>query len=75
MKPALPEPPPAHGRASTSPPGGKSQKQRIIQNQFAAAAANPMNPYNPYGHPFGDPMVTWDPVERQRLECYVYFFR
>lgn len=56
MKPALPEPVPAHGRASNTP-SGKLNK-RIIQSTYPS-------PYNPY-NPFNDPMITWDPTERQR---------
>ena len=57
MQPALPEPAPAHGRATTSPPGGL--KQRIIQSPYAP-------PFNSYNNPFADPMLTWDPIERQK---------
>lgn len=54
MQPSLPDPAPAHGRASTLPPGGL--KERIIQNPYV----------NPYNNLFNDPMITWDPMDRQR---------
>ena len=58
MAPALPDPVPAHGRASTLPPGGL--KQRIIQNPYV----------NPYNSLFNDPMIAWDPMERQRYDFH-----
>lgn len=54
MPPALPEPQPAHGRATT--PSVLQPKRKLITQ-------------DPYAHNsglFADPLLTWDPVERQR---------
>ncbi|XP_057317270.1 uncharacterized protein LOC130662415 isoform X4 [Hydractinia symbiolongicarpus] len=57
MPPALPEPPPAHGRA-TAAPSGFGKRREVASNPYA-------NPYNQYPV-LAEPMVTWDPLERQR---------
>ena len=57
MLPALPEPDPAHGR--TAAPG--SMKRRFVQNPYPV----PYNQYPP-AQQFNEPMLTWDPADRQR---------
>ena len=54
MPPALPKPPPAHGRAST-PPAHQTKRKLMAQD-----------PYTYNSGLFADPLLTWDPIERQR---------
>jgi hypothetical protein len=60
MPPALPEPPPAHGRTSATPPGANNKR----------ATMQPPNPYMMPQYPqypaYTDPLLTWDPMDRQR---------
>lgn len=70
--PALPEPPPAHGRATEPTPG---QRRRVQPTMPGYPAAMPQTPIGAPGYPgrppvrpvvTRDPIVVWDPADRQR---------
>ncbi|XP_067042708.1 serine-rich adhesin for platelets-like isoform X2 [Acropora muricata] len=71
--PALPEPPPAHGRATEPTPG---QRRRIRPTMPGYPTTIPQTPIGVPGYPgrlpvnpvvTRDPLVVWDPAERQRI--------
>lgn len=70
--PALPEPPPAHGRATEPTPG---QRRRIRPTMPGYPTTIPQTPIGVPGYPgrppvnpvvTRDPLVVWDPADRQR---------
>lgn len=73
-RPALPEPPPAHGRATEPTP---RQKRRLLNTNgfpqgLPQTQIGPGYPIRPPVRPplvTKDPVVVWDPYDRQR---YIY---
>ncbi|KAL9955884.1 hypothetical protein ACROYT_G037281 [Oculina patagonica] len=72
-QPALPEPPPAHGRATEPTPG---QRRRVQPTMPGYPAGMPQTPIGMPGYPgrppvrpvvTRDPIVVWDPADRQRI--------
>ena len=71
-QPALPEPPPAHGRATEPTPG---QRRRVQPPMPGYPVGMPHTPIGVPGYPVRppvrpvvtrDPIVVWDPADRQR---------
>ncbi|XP_068761085.1 streptococcal hemagglutinin-like isoform X3 [Montipora capricornis] len=71
--PALPEPPPAHGRATEPTP---RQRRRIQPTIPGYPTSMPQTPIGVPGYPgrppvrpvvTRDPLVVWDPADRQRI--------
>lgn len=71
--PALPEPPPAHGRATEPTP---RQRRRIQPTMPGYPTSMPRTPIGVPGYPgrppvrpvvTRDPLVVWDPADRQRI--------
>ncbi|XP_068675121.1 streptococcal hemagglutinin-like isoform X2 [Montipora foliosa] len=71
--PALPEPPPAHGRATEPTP---RQRRRIQPTMPGYPTSMPQTPIGVPGYPgrppvrpvvTRDPLVVWDPADRQRI--------
>ena len=67
--PALPEPPPAHGRA-TAP--SARHRRRLLNSYPSHYYPGTSGRYNPAQPPVvtKNPVVVWDPADKQR--CYTY---
>lgn len=78
-QPALPEPPPAHGRATEPTPGQRKRVQPTMPGYPVGMPQTPLGmPQTPLGMPgypgrpplrpvvTRDPIVVWDPADRQR---------
>lgn len=69
MPPSLPEQPPAHGRTSVTPSAGNNKRAPTMQ---------PPNPYMMLQYPqypaYTDPLLTWDPMDRQRYLFLVVLY-
>lgn len=72
-QPALPEPPPAHGRATEPTP---RQRRRVQPTMPGYPVGMPQTPLGMPGYPgrppvrpivTRDPIVVWDPADRQRI--------
>jgi len=72
-QPALPEPPPAHGRATEPTP---RQRRRVQPTMPGYPIGMPQTPLGMPGYPgrpparpivTRDPIVVWDPADRQRI--------
>lgn len=72
-QPALPEPPPAHGRATEPTPGQRRRVQPTMPGYPGAMPQTPIGIPGYPGHPAArpvvtrDPIVVWDPSDKQRI--------